>query len=84
MSNSKRGHSATIVAGEGEAEYPHLAMWTVDGRDVEQEGLRAAELPSRQFLMVPLNEVVDERYSVYVCRLPKALEPAEAPAFCHV
>jgi hypothetical protein len=63
------------------ARYPPLALWMVlpPHRPSAPPSLRALASVQRPVLMVPLNEVVDEHYSIYYCRLRES-EPV--PAFC--
>ena len=56
------------------AEYPPLAFWAISPQE------KAGSRVSYPYLMVPLNEIVDEHYSVYVCRVPAGEAP---PAYCY-
>ena len=65
--------AARFTAAAAPAEYPPLALWT----------LPDAATPRRRrssFLLLPLNEIVDEHYSVYWCLLE--VPGAPPPAFC--
>ena len=66
--------SALFTLAPPVAEYPPLAMWAVPP---PRSGFVRE---TSAFLMLPLNEVVDEHYSVYVCRV--AAEEGPPPAFC--
>ena len=51
------------------AEYPPLALWAAS----------SAQQLEKSYLMLPLNEVVDEHYTVYFCRMEARARP---PGFC--
>ena len=85
--------SAFDTSGEPAAQYPPLALWATPRAGAQAKwatpsspgssagGAVAAERRHRDtYLMVPLNEVVDEHYSVYLCRL--AARVARPPPYC--
>lgn len=85
--------SAFDTSGEPAARYPPLALWATPRPSAQAKwatpsspgpgagGAEAAERRHRDtYLMVPLNEVVDEHYSVYLCRL--AARVARPPPYC--
>ena len=85
--------SAFDTSGEPAARYPPLALWATPRPSAQAKwatpsspgpgagGAEAAERRHRDtYLMVPLNEVVDAHYSVYLCRL--AARVARPPPYC--
>ena len=69
---SSAAAQADFAIAPAAAEYPPLALWAAGGED--------STMGARSFLMLPLNEVVDEHYSVYMCRTEG--RGASPPAFC--
>ena len=75
--------AAQLVRAAAPAEYPALALWARPSGS----GLGSAGDERRDsFLMVPLNEIVDEHFSVYFCRVDDRQGGGGAarslPAFC--
>lgn len=81
---SDGAESVTFV--DAFAQYPAAAFWTRPA--LNANGTRVRPLPSSRdtFLLFPLNEIVDEHYTVYLCRLPPGRSSAnghvEPPRFC--
>ena len=80
--------AAHFQLGPAAAELPAVAFWTLPPPPLPpgQPKLLDAAVPDRRrvyrsFLLLPLNEVVDEHYTVYFCRLD-ASDGASPPAFC--
>ena len=67
------------TSGEPAAEYPALALWA-EPPAAAPAGAAARQDQRATYLMVPLNELVDEHYSVYMCRL--AARVARPPPYC--
>ena len=94
---ASRGSRLTLIDGDAStpaaqleltlpaAEYPALALWTPPPKappHSDPTHVTGARSGFRSFLLLPLNEIVDERYTVYFCRLPAAPGAVRPPAFC--
>lgn len=62
------------------AEYPPVAFWTTPPHAGAGSAPDDATVSRSRFLIFPLNEMVDEHYSVYLCRLERQDMPP--PRFC--
>ena len=65
--------AAQLLQSEAPAEYPAVALWA-------SGSLESGGTSRSTYLLVPLNEVVDEHYTVYFCRM--SYTTRHVPAFC--
>lgn len=65
------------------AEYPKVAFWTAPSRATPSESKSGVRRFARQtYLLFPINEMVDEHYTVYFCKLSYDPFDREPPSFC--
>lgn len=78
--NRPSSAAAQLLRAPAASEYPSLALWArPSGRGL---GGSLANERRDSFLMVPLNEIVDEHFSVYFCRVDDGVGARPLPAFC--
>ena len=63
------------------AEYPPVAFWSQPPAGLLEAAAAAGGPPTARadFLFLPLNELADEHYTIYVCRPQAGQRP---PGFC--
>jgi hypothetical protein len=80
--NRPSSPAAQLVRAPAPAEYPEVALWA---KPSGSSGL-GGDQRRDSFLMVPLNEIVDEHFSVYFCRVRRDERQGgtegSLPAFC--
>ena len=74
------GDAAAIDLGEPFAEYAPTSFWLSAAKGTE--AVAPVIAARRPFLLMPLNELMDEHYSVYFCKPASAAEAANPPRFC--
>ena len=85
--DATRPPAAAIVFDEPFAEYPSTAFWSVrpptDASPAAADAAPPSDAPGvRPFLLMPLNEVQDEHYTVYFCKPASSAEARKPPRFC--
>lgn len=80
--NRPSSPAAQLVRAPAPTEYPEVALWAKPSGSSGLDGDQRRD----SFLMVPLNEIVDEHFSVYFCRVRRDQRQGgtegSLPAFC--
>ena len=76
--------SIPLVVSAPYAEYAPASFWLTRAKEASSSQAQpdAAAAQLRQYLLVPLNELQDEHYTVYWCKPASAKDAARPPRFC--